>query len=804
MAESIIRKFPRQKLPLKQKTKDWRKKHINWADTHSRIYNNKVRQSYRNKVINYNLYAGIADKGDMKAMLNPFDKRNYYIPDSIQHYPIVNNAIDLLVGEESNRKTKLTARVANQDAISDLEERRTEAVRAEILKYIQEDGSQEELQQKASRLQNYLNYNIQDLEELNDNFTLTHYMKEVSFDSKLREGFKDVVITNEEVYYFDIVAGNPIMEKLNPKKVFTYRTGNSSRMEDADIIILDDYWSPGKILDTYYDKLTAKDQKLLEEASNYEYNDHATTYDEREGYIYVDDMLDDLEGLITTGETVDGVLAFAYSNGLADQRYIDRDGNLRVLRILWKSKRKVQKVKSYDPETGEPIYSYKAETYKIKEELGEESEVQWWNEWWEGTKIGQNIYVNMRPKEVQFRDMNNKSICYSGIVGQCYNSGQTKGFSPMDKMKPYQYLYNSVHDRLIKILTNHIGSVLEVDTAKIPAGWKPDKWLHFLRTENIAFVDSFKEGNKGSATGKLAGNFNTTGKSLSLDLGNSIQLYIDLLEYLKRTMYEVVGLTPQRLGEIKTSETVGGVERSVNQSSNITAELFAIHDDVKKRCATTLLEVAKQSMRGENKKTIYVTDNNINRIININTDRFSSRQHGIFIENELDLGGLRQELKQLAHAWSQNETVTPSTILQILNDPSLTSIQRKIEMDIQNKQERDQQTIERQQKSQEEMAKQQQEIQQRAQQIEDLRLKLDERKLDLDKYEIDIERQTKLDIADKQYSGEDNTIENEKLDLQEEKVDKEFDFKNKQLQETKRHNKETESIQRNKPNKTSK
>lgn len=797
MAENIISKFPRQKLTLKQKTKEWRKKHANWADSHSKIYNSKVRQTYRNKVINYNLYAGIANKNDMKAMLNPYDKKNYYIPDSIQHYPIINNAIDLLSGEESNRKTKLTAKVANQDAISELEERRISTAKQKIIEYLQEEGSPQELQQKATRLQSYLNYSIQDLEEINDNFILQHYMKEVEFDIKLRDGFKDVSIANEEMYYFDVVAGNPVMEKLNPKKVFTYRTGNSSKIEDADIIIIDDYWSPGQILDNYYEVLTKKDQKVLEEASNYEFNDYATTYDEREGYIYVDEALEDLDGIISSGETVDGVLAFAYSSGLANQKYVDRDGNLRVLRVFWKSKRKVLKVKSYDPETGEAEYNYRSETYKINEELGEEAEEQWWNEWWEGTKIGQNIYVNMRPKPHQFRNMNNKSICHSGIVGQCYNTNQVRGYSMVDKMKPYQYLYDAIHDRLIKLLTNHIGSVLEVDTAKIPAGWKPDKWLHFLRTENIAFVDSFKEGNKGAATGKLAGNFNTTGKSLDLDLGNSIQLYIELLEYTKRTMYEIVGLTPQRLGEISSSETVGGVERSVNQSSNITAEMFAIHDDVKKRCATMLLETAKQALKGRNEKIMYVTDDGINRIVNINGDNFTSRDHGIFIENELELGGLRNKLEQLAHAWSQNETVTPSTIIQIMNDPSLASIQRKIELDIQAKQERDQQSLERQQQSQEQAAQQQAEIQQRAQQIEELRLQFEQQQIELDKYKVDADNNTKIQIANIQH-GEDNDIEEKETDLKEEKIDNDYELKKRQIEESIRHNKQQEKINKSK------
>jgi len=36
-------------------------------------------------------------------------------------------------------------------------------------------------------------------------------------------------------------------------KVRVFKSGYSSRVEDADMVILEDYWSPGKIIDVYYD-----------------------------------------------------------------------------------------------------------------------------------------------------------------------------------------------------------------------------------------------------------------------------------------------------------------------------------------------------------------------------------------------------------------------------------------------------------------------------------------------------------------------------------------------------------------------
>jgi len=77
-------------------------------------------------------------------------------------------------------------------------------------------------------------------------------------------GFSDAMIVGEELYKCDIVGGEPVVERLNPMKVRIYKSGYSNRVEDADMIILEDYWSPGKVYDVYYQELTKKDIEYLE------------------------------------------------------------------------------------------------------------------------------------------------------------------------------------------------------------------------------------------------------------------------------------------------------------------------------------------------------------------------------------------------------------------------------------------------------------------------------------------------------------------------------------------------------------
>ena len=137
-------------------------------------------------------------------------------------------------------------------------------------------------------------------------------------------------------------------------------------------------------------------------------------------------------------------------------------------------------------------------------------------------------------------------------------------------MKPYNYLYDAVHDRLNKLMAKNWGKIIQLDLSKVPTGWDIEKWMYYARTNNIAVVDSFKEGNIGAATGKLSGMMQQSSGVLDLEQGNYIQQHINLLEFVKMEMGEAAGISKQREGQVSSSETVGGVERSNLQSSHIT------------------------------------------------------------------------------------------------------------------------------------------------------------------------------------------------------------------------------------------
>lgn len=709
--------LPPQQLPFNRKNRAWRKKHLDWADSKTFFNYSLVRKSVIHKKINYDLLNGKLHMTDLELIINPDNIKAGFIPDRIQHYPIMNSKLNVLRGEESKRVFDFRVVITNPNAISEIENNK-KAELFQKLQYIIANSSQseEEFNQEIEKLNDYYSYEWQDMREIRANALLNHYMKEYNMPLLFNNGFMDAMAVGEEIYQCDIVGGEPVIERLNPLKVRVFKSGYSSKIEDADIIIIEDYWSPGKVIDTYYESLSKKDIEYIEKLPDHVGQaavDSMDNVDERYGYVN-NNMIG--EEISTDGFYFDPLNLFSDSISNSLLPY-DLAGNLRVLRVYWKSKRRIKKVKSYDPETGEEIYSFYPETYIANKDMGEEEQSFYINEAWEGTKIGTDIYVNMRPRAIQYNRMGNLSRCHFGIIGSIYNLNDNRPFSLVDIMKQYNYLYDTIHDRLNKMLSRNWGKIINLDLAKVPKGWDVEKWIYYAKVNGLAVIDSFKEGNVGASTGILSGALNNASSGvIDAEFGNSIQQQINFLEFIKMEMSEVVGITRQREGQVSNRETVGGVERATLQSSHITEWLFTQHDDVKKRVLECFLETAKIALRGRNKKFQYILSDNSMRVMDIDGDEFSEADYGLVVDNGQGTQELSQKLDVLAQAALQNQTLSFSTIMKLYSSSSLAEKQRLVERDEQAIQERNSRMQQQQLESQQQVA--QMEIEQKQSELQ--------------------------------------------------------------------------------------
>ena len=712
--------LPPQQLPFHRKTKKWRKQIVDWADSKTFFNYSPVRNSVIHKKINYDLLNGKLHMQDLEMVINPENQSAGFIPDKIQHYPIMNSKLNVLRGEESKRVFDFRVIITNPNSISEIENTKKEELLQRLQQMMANSAqSEEEFNQELEKLNDYFTYEWQDYREIRANALLNHYVKEYNMPLLFNNGFMDAMTVGEEIYQCDIVGGEPVIMKVDPLKIRIFKSGYSNKIEDADMIILEDYWSPGQIIDTFYDVLTQKDIEYIEKAPytlGQASADSMDNIDDRAGFVnnyMIGDEITSQEGFFWDPlGTADGV-----NSSLLP---FDMVGNIRVLRVYWKSRRRIKKVKSYDPETGEEMFNFYPETYVIDKDNGEEEQILYINEAWEATKIGEKIYVNMRPRVVQYNKLSSPSRCHFGIVGSIYNLNGNRPFSLVDMMKNYNYLYDVIHDRLNKFMAKNWGKILRLDIAKIPKGWNIEKWMYYAKANGLAVEDSFREGNIGAATGKLAGAMNNASSGIiDAEFGNSIQSQINLLEFIKMEMSDVAGISRQREGQISNRETVGGVERATLQSSHITEYLFIQHDDVKKRALECFLETAKIALKGRSKKFQYILSDSSMRVMDIDGDEFAESDYGLLVDNGQGTQELSQKLDMLAQAALQNQTLSFSTIMKLYNSSSLAEKQRVVENDERKIQERNAQAQQQQLEVQQQEAQMKKEAEMAKMQLED-------------------------------------------------------------------------------------
>lgn len=780
---SIIPNLPPHQLPFKRKNKEWRKKFIDWADSKTFSTNSLVRKSVIHKKINYDLLRGKLHMSDLELILNPEHLKAGFIPDRITHYPIMNSKLNVLIGEESKRVFDFRVVITNPNSISEIENNKKDAIRERLQQLLSDDSlSEDDFNQKLEQMNDYFTYEYQDMREVRANCLLNHYMKELNIPLEFNKGFRDAVTVAEEIYQCDIRGGEPTFEKVNPLKIRVYKSGYSNKIEDADMIAIEDYWSPGKITDTYYEEiesLSSSDKKKLIElldsniAGAAADHDSMDNIDDRNGFINMNLIGD--EAIATNGYYFDPMGLF--SDGVDDSMMpYDIAGNIRILRVYWKSRRKIKKVKSYDSETGEETFDFYPETYIIDKDKGEEETIFWVNEAWEGTKIGKDIYIGMRPRAVQYNRLSNPSRCHFGIVGSIYNMNDDRPFSLVDMMKPYNYLYDAIHDRLNKHLAKNWGKIIQLDLAKVPKGWDVEKWLYFAKTNNLAIVDSFKEGNSGLAKGHLAGSLNNASSGvIDAEMGNIIQQEINLLDFIKMEMSDVVGISKQREGQISNRETVGGVERATLQSSHITEWLFYIHEDVKKRALECFLETAKIALKGRTLKFNHILGTGALQISEIDGDEFAENDYGLIVDSSNATQELNSKLDMLAQAALQNQTLGFSTIMKLYGSCSLAEKQRMVEANEKRLQEQ-QQRQQQQQMEVQQMQIQQQAATEQARMEQEYKMNSENNETKILIAEINSQAESdRLTLMNKDYEEEDIYTQKDKAELAE-KI-REFDLK---------------------------
>ena len=721
-------RFPQQKLPLSKKNEKWQHDCVNYIIGEGNIVSGgQTHTAHGEMQTYYNLYNSIFDEKDFKKITNPFKVEEGF-PATPQDFNIIRPKIDLLIGEETKRPLNFRVVRTSQEATSELMETQKQLLMQYMQAAVMAQMGPEEQQQFQEQLQNgeimppeqiakYMDKDYKDIVENTAYHTLTYLREKLGIDNEFIKGWKDALISGQEVYYVGVLNAEPYVERVNPMYFSYDKSPDLEFIEDGAWCCRRMRLPITEVYDRYYDKFTEKDLIKLEELINTVPANNLGEHGIRDDFR--------------------GIQLHFYDNPIYDEK---GNHNVNVWHCCWKSFKKINYVTTQD-EQGQMQVDIVDETYQP---TGNEISIEpdWVIEVWEGYRCSNDLYFGIQPIEYQHVSIDNPNSQKLPYCGAIYSNTNSRPRSLVSILKPLQYMYIVLWYRLELAIARDKGKVVNMDVTQIPKsmGITVDKWMHYLSSVGVNFINPYDtQWNVPGREGGKPAQFNQI-TSLDLTMSNVIAEYIQLMDKIEQLAGTISGITEQRQGAISTSELVGNVERSVTQSSHITEPLFWVHAQVKRHVLNMLLNTAKGAWQATGKdKLQYIFDNGERAFLNV-TQKFYYEDMDVFVsDTSKDLENI-QKLQQLIQPAMQNGASLLEAA-EILTNDNFNIIKQKLK-DMQTRQE---QQAQQQQQAQ---AEQEQKIQEMQNQAKEQELMLQEAQMDLTRYQIDQDNATKIAVAE--------------------------------------------------------
>jgi hypothetical protein len=792
---------------------DKEKQDESWIKNTMDYFANKSYAEYvRNRdtfVKNYDLVKGILrmedfyqDVPEVKSFTDMLTQ-NLDLPAYVKMYSIITTPLNELIGEISKRPDAFRVKAFDDDSKSEELEFKTGILQ----EYVMNQAKQKILEKAALAGEELEEEQVQQMtmEQIQDeldsytsiaekwaNHILTCQKADFVLKEKSEDAFRDMLISAREYYhiYEDNSKVGYNIEVANPKNTWflstpdrkyvsdptgraqgAYAAGTVQVMELSEIIesipditkdeidhlrsSLQDYGlinvresnlgnpDAGNGIDSVqydtFDPLVLQTRMMIE--SEMKQND---------------DGLQDFLGLTSN------VSSFGY-------KYV-------VVRAYWISKKKIGKLIYLDEMGNEQSLivdeNYKSGTMPTQQSL----EWGWINEWYQGIKIGPDIY-HIKP----FKLLN-----YCPIIGVVHEIKNTEAKSLVDMMKPFQVLYNVCMNQLYKLLEKEVGKVYLTSIRHIPipkdgdAQDALDVWEMEARNRGVMFIDDSPENLKSPSS------FNQF-RDIDLTRTQEIQSRYNLAMQLKNECWELVGMSKQRLGSISASETATGTNTAITQSYSQTEPLFVAHEYVLGQLYQAIIDASLYIESKKPQSTIsYITSEGESAFVQVNGDDLKFRDLKVFLTNRPEDQKMFNELRGLSQAVLQNGG-SLHDIIELYSTNSVRQM-KKVFKSLKDRQE--QMQDQQMQQQQQQLDQQQQIAQAQIQQAQQMQAE----KIAHDDYQNELDRINKVQIAmiaaeskagplsDLDKSGTADVLEMNKLSAETNKAAKDYESKMAEIQ----------------------
>jgi len=533
--------------------------------------------------------------------------------------------------EKMEQKRQAIEDVLMQDAqaklINKMIEQGADPEDPEIQQQMQQQMSPENLK-TLPEIQNFFDKTYRSLSEE----WAMHQMKvdedRFKMDELEERGFRDMLITDREFWHFRMNEDDYEVELWNPVLTFYHKSPEARYISQGNWVGKIEMLTVADVIDKYGYLMTEEQLNSIEaiypvRSAGYPiqgYQNDGSYYDATKShdwntnnpslaYRQYTSMWDNnLNG----GDVINWIM----SNG---EDYTDMGSAflLRTTTAYWKSQRKVGHLTKVNIDgevitdivdesylvTDKPVYNNTLIKNKTKDTLvfGEHIDWIWINQTWGGVKIGPNhpsfwgmnnpggvnpMYLGidqnkMGPLRFQFKGDSSLYGCKFPVEGAVFSDRNTRSTALIDLMKPYQIGYNMVNNQIADILVDELGTVIMLDQNALPRHSMNEDWGKNNLAKAYVAMKNFQmlPLDTSITNTENALNFQHF-QVMNLEQTQRMLSRIQMANYFKQQCFEVIGITPQRMGQqLGQTNTATGVEQAIAGSYAQTETYFIQHSD---------------------------------------------------------------------------------------------------------------------------------------------------------------------------------------------------------------------------------
>ena len=807
---------------------DKEKQDESWIKNTMDYFANKAYAEYvKNRdtfVKNYDLVKGILRMEDFyqEPQVRSFTDvltADLQLPAYVKMYSIITTPLNELVGEISKRPDAFRVKAFDDDSQSEELEFKTKILQDYVIgqakQKIQEDAALKGEELDDEQLEQMTLDEVKDeldsytsIAEKWANHILTAQKAEFVLKEKSEDAFRDMLISAREFYhiYEDNSKLGFNIEVANPKNTWflttpdrKYISDPTGRAQGAYAAGIVQVMELSEIIETFPDltkeeidhlRSSLQDYGLINVRESNLGNPNATPGQDSVQYDTFDPLVLQTRMIIESEmkENNDGLQDFL---GLTSN--VSSFGYKYVtVRAYWISKKKIGKLIYLDEMGNEQSMLvdeyYKSGTLPTQQSL----EWGWINQWYQGVKIGPDIY-NIKPF---------KLLDYCPIIGLVHEVKNTEAKSLVDLMKPFQVLYNVCMNQLYKLLEKEVGKVYLTSIRHIPipkdgdAQDALDIWEMEARNRGVMFIDDSPENLKSPSS------FNQF-RDIDLTRTQEIQSRYNLAMQLKQECWELIGMSKQRLGSVSASESATGTNTAIQQSYSQTEPLFIAHEYVLGQLYQGIIDAALYVESSKPQSTIsYITSEGEAAFVQVNGSDLRFRDLKVFLTNRPEDKKMFDEIRGLSQAVLQNGG-SLHDIIELYSTNSVRQM-KKVFKTLKNRQDelQNQQAQQKQQQLDQQNEQAQAALQQAQQQYE--------AQIAHDDYQAELNRINKIEVAtimaeskglpvtDNDSNGVPDALEISRLNYDQEKATKDYQSKLMDIQLKSRQAAEKMAIEREK------